>query len=90
MAKFHGVLIIVWCIIYSSHHTLIVTEKEDGESSNTVDCYEKTSLLQPMDDIAFRNEVHDRGNFADSISSTGSVRKIENERPIDDSIYFLE
>ena len=58
MTKFHGSVIIVEGTIDTTHHALIVTEEEDGETSNTIDGYEKAALLKLMDHIGSGNDVH--------------------------------
>ena len=51
MSKFHGILIIVDGTIDTTHHALIISEKEDGQASDAIDGSEKTTLLQLVDDI---------------------------------------
>lgn len=58
MAEFHRVVVIIIGIVDTAHHTLIITEEEDGETGDTIDGNEKTSLLQLVDDIGPGNEVH--------------------------------
>ena len=58
MTKVHGLLIIIWGAVHSTHHTLIITEEEDGKSGDTINGYEKTALLQLVNDIVLRNKVH--------------------------------
>ena len=58
VTEFHGVLIVVNCTIDTTHHTLIITKEEDGETSNTVDGDEKAALLISVDHIGPGDEVH--------------------------------
>ena len=37
VAKFHGVVIIVGCCVDTAHHTLIISEEEDGQAGDAVD-----------------------------------------------------
>ena len=46
VAKFHGIMIVVGSTVDTTHHTLIITEEEDGQASNAIDGDEKTSLLE--------------------------------------------
>ena len=62
MAEFHGSLVVVDRGIDTSHHTLVITEEEDGQAGNTIDGDEKTTLLQLMDDIGPRDSVHGGDN----------------------------
>ena len=57
-AKFHGILVVVDCIIDTAHHTLIVTEEEDGQAGNAVDSNEKLPLLQLVHHIPLGNSIH--------------------------------
>ena len=58
VAELHGVVIVVWRRVDTSHHTLIITEEEDGQGGDTVDGNEKASLLQFVDHIGSWNEIH--------------------------------
>ena len=58
MTKFHGCIVIVQGTINPSHHTLIITEEEDGETGNTVDGDEKATLLELVDHVGPGNDVH--------------------------------
>ena len=62
MAEFHSSLVVVDRGIDTSHHTLIITEEEDGQAGNTIDGDEKTTLLQLVDDIGTRDSVHGGDN----------------------------
>ena len=63
MAEFHGSLVVVERAIDTSHHTLVITEEEDGQAGNTIDGNEKTTLLQLMDDIGPRDSIHGGDNL---------------------------
>ncbi len=58
MTEFHGFFVVVWCGVDTAHHTLIITEEEDGQASNTIDGNEKATLLQLVDDIGSWDEIH--------------------------------
>ena len=58
MTEFHGCIIIVNCTVDTTHHALIITEEEDGETSDTVDGYEKAALLKLVDHIGSGNDIH--------------------------------
>lgn len=58
MAKVHVVLIIVPGAVDTTHHTLVITEEEDGEGSDTVDGDEKTALLKLVHHVVLGNEIH--------------------------------
>ena len=58
MTEFHSVVVIIWCGIDTTHHSLVITKEEDGQPSNTIDCNEKTTLLESMDHIGSRNQIH--------------------------------
>ena len=59
MAKLHRGLVVVNSAVDTTHHSLVITEKENGEPSNAVDCNQKTTLLQLMDNIIARDSIHD-------------------------------
>ena len=59
VTKLHGCLIVIHCTVDTTHHTLIVSEKEDGKTSDTIDGDEKASLLQLVDHIGPRDDIHD-------------------------------
>lgn len=42
---------IVFCGVYTSHHTLVIAKEEDAECSNTVDGDEKLTLLKVVSHI---------------------------------------
>ena len=58
MAEVHVLLVVILGAVNTTHHTLVITEKKDGQGSDTIDSYEKAALLQLVDDIVLRNEVH--------------------------------
>lgn len=47
----HGIHVVIFGTVDSAHHSLVITEKKDGERSDAVDRYEKTTLLQLVGDI---------------------------------------
>ena len=51
MTEFHGILVVVNGIVDTSHHTLVITEEEDGQSCNAIDCDQKTTLLKLVSDV---------------------------------------
>ncbi len=53
MAEFHGLLIVIGCTVDTTHHTLIITEEEDGQAGNTVDSNEQTTLLKLVHYVVF-------------------------------------
>ena len=59
VSKLHGLVIVIRGGVYTSHHTLIITEEEDGQSGDAIDSGEKAALLQLVDDIGGWNDVHD-------------------------------
>lgn len=58
MTKLHRVMVVADGVVDTAHHTLIITEKEDGQRSDTIDCNQKTTLLQLVGDIPTRNAIH--------------------------------
>ena len=58
MAELHRRVVIVHGVVDTAHHALIVTKEKDGETGDAVDGNEKASLLEPVDHIGLRNEVH--------------------------------
>ena len=61
MTEFHGGVVVVDGTIDTTHHTLIISEEEDGKTSNTIDGDKKATLLIPVDDIGPRNDIHCSG-----------------------------
>ena len=61
MTEFHGGVVVVDSTVDTTHHTLIVSEEEDGKTSNTIDGDKKATLLQLVDDIGPRNDIHGSG-----------------------------
>ena len=57
-SELHGILIVVHGVVDSTHHTLIITEEENGQAGHAVDGDEKTALLQLVDHIVLGNDVH--------------------------------
>lgn len=66
MTELHGGVVIVNCTVDTTHHTLIISEEEDGETSNTVDGDEKATLLKLVDHIGPRNKIHN-GNYPECL-----------------------
>lgn len=64
VTEFHGSVVVVDCTVDTTHHTLIISEEENGETSNTVDGDKKFTLLKLVDDIGPRNDVH-RGGYSE-------------------------
>ena len=58
MTELHSGLIVIQRAIDTTHHTLIITEEEDGETSNAVDGNEKATLLEFVDHIGPGNDIH--------------------------------
>ena len=59
VAELHGITIVVRGTVDTTHHTLIITEEEDGQASNTVDRNEKTTLLKLVHHVEARDTIHD-------------------------------
>ena len=58
MTKLHRLLIVIDRTVDTTHHTLVITKEEDGETCNTVDGNEKATLLKFVDHIGPGNDVH--------------------------------
>ena len=58
VTEFHGGIVVVNCTVDTTHHTLIISKKEDGETSNTIDRDEKATLLKFVDHIGSGNDIH--------------------------------
>ena len=58
MTKLHSYMVVIDGVVDTAHHTLVITKEEDGQRCNAVDCNEKTTLLQLVDDIGPRNAIH--------------------------------
>ncbi len=58
MTEFHRIMVVADGVVDTAHHTLIITEEEDGQRSDTVDRNQKTTLLQFVNDIVFRDAIH--------------------------------
>lgn len=58
MTEMHDVLIVIFGIVDTTHHTLVITKKEDGQGSHAVDSYEKATLLKLVDNIRPWNHIH--------------------------------
>lgn len=67
MTKFHRSLVVVNSAVDTAHHSLVITEEENGEPSNAVDCNQKTTLLQLMDHIIARDSIHDGVEFKGAV-----------------------
>lgn len=62
MAEFHGLFVIIRCGVNTTHHTLVITEEEDGQAGNAIDGREKLLFLPSVDHVGFRDEIHG-GNY---------------------------
>ena len=62
MTEFHRSLVVVDSSVDTTHHTLIITEEENGETGNAIDGNEKSTLLEPMADVVARDSIHGGGN----------------------------
>ena len=58
VTEFHGLLVVVNCTVDTTHHALIISKEEDGETSNTIDGNEKTTLLKFVDHVGPGNDIH--------------------------------
>lgn len=72
MTEFHGFLVIVQRTIDTTHHTLIISKEEDGETSNTIDGSEKATLFKLMNHVGPGNDVH-VGNYPEYCLSLEDV-----------------
>lgn len=58
MTEFHRIMIVADGVVDTAHHTLVITEEEDGQRGDTIDRNQKTTLLQLVNDIVFRDAIH--------------------------------
>ena len=58
MTEFHGGVVVINCTVDTTHHTLIISEEEDGETSNAIDGDEEFTFLKPVDHVRPGNDVH--------------------------------
>ena len=58
VTELHSCLIVIQRTVDTTHHTLVITEEEDGETCNAVDSNEKATLLEFVDHIGPGNDVH--------------------------------
>lgn len=58
VTEFHGSVIVVNRTVDTTHHTLIISEEEDGKTSNTIDRDEKATLLKFVNHIGPGNNIH--------------------------------
>ena len=58
MTEFHGIVVVVDGVVDTAHHTLIITEEEDGQRRNAIDCNQKATLLQLVGDIHAPHTIH--------------------------------
>ena len=72
-AKLHCVLVIVGGVVHASHHSLIITEEEDGKTSDTVDQYQKATLLVLVYHIVLADIIHRDDNFRIGIEASMSA-----------------
>ena len=61
MAEVHVVFVVIPGAVDTTHHTLVITEEENGQASDTIDGYEKAALLKLVNDIMPRYEIHGSG-----------------------------
>ena len=69
MTEFHGGVVVVNRTVNTTHHTLIISKEEDGETSNAIDGDEKATLLISVDHIIPRNDVHG-GDYPECLEVT--------------------
>lgn len=58
MTEVHRLLIVISGVVDTAHHTLIITEEEDGETTDAVDGYEKATLLKLVHHIVPGYHIH--------------------------------
>ena len=58
VSKLHRLVIVILGIVYAAHHSLIVTEEENGQGSYAVDGNKKLALLKAVHDIVLGNLIH--------------------------------
>ena len=58
MTEMHGVMVVIGGVVHTTHHTLVVTEEEDGQGCNAIDCNQKTTLLQLVNDMIAWDSIH--------------------------------
>ena len=58
VTELHSCLIVIQRTVDTTHHTLVITEEEDGETCNAVDSNEKATLLEFVDHVGPGNDVH--------------------------------
>ena len=58
MTELHGFLVVIQSTVDTTHHTLVVTEEEDGETGNAIDGNEKATLLEFVNHIGPGNDIH--------------------------------
>ena len=68
MTELHSRLIIIHCTVNATHHTLVIAEEEDGETSNAVDSNEKATLFEFVDHIGPGNDIHG-GDYPECLES---------------------
>ena len=78
VTEFHDVVVVVWCGIDTAHHTLIITEEENRQGGDTIDGNEKLSLLEFVDHIGSRDEIHGSDRWQ-GLSSAGGNNVIQRE-----------
>jgi len=57
--ELHGILVVVDGVVDTAHHTLIITEEENGQASDAVDGDEELPLLQFVHHVPSWNDIHD-------------------------------
>jgi hypothetical protein len=58
VAEFHDIVVVVWCRVDTTHHSLVITKEEDRQASDTIDGCEERFLLQTVDHIGSGNKIH--------------------------------
>lgn len=58
MTKFHGILIVIFGVVNTTHHTLVITKEENGQGSHAIDSNEKAALLELVNDVGPWNHIH--------------------------------
>ena len=63
MTKLHRGLVVVNGAVDTTQNTLVIPEEKNIKSGNALDCNQKTTLLQLMDDIIAGDSIHDGVEF---------------------------
>ena len=70
VTELHSFLIVIHRTVDTTHHTLVITEEENGETGNAIDSNKKTTLLQFVDHIGPWNDIHG-GNYPECLVCSG-------------------